>query len=91
MSFTNGTGLALFPTEWIRQCIATYTKDHGKVPRLLVLAEDDLLDYKLNLSINDVMKLDIQFTSAPYLKPGEIDLAMGVKDPWTWDTKGKQA
>ena len=90
MSFTTGTGLAIFPTEWIRQCIATYTKNHGKAPKLLVLAEDDLLDYKLNMSINDVMKLGIQVTSAPYLKPGEIDLAMGIKeDPWVWSDGGK--
>lgn len=80
MSFTNGKGVALFPTEWIKKCIATYTEDHGKAPKLLVVSEDDWIDYNLNLSIHDAKKLGIEVTRGSYLKVGEIDLAMGIKD-----------
>lgn len=71
---------ALFPTEWIKQCIATYTNDHGKAPKLLVLNEEDLFDYKLNRSIEDVAQLGVKITYGSYLKRGEIDLAMGIKE-----------
>jgi hypothetical protein len=74
---------ALFPLAWIKQCIATYTKNHGKAPKLLVLSSTDYLDYKLNLSLETAVQLDIQVTHADYLKQGEIDLAMEIKSQKT--------
>jgi hypothetical protein len=78
MSFTDGGKLAVFPTAWIKECIATYTREHGKAPKLLVINSDDLIDYKLNLSIHDAVGLGIKITHGDYLKKGEIDLAMGI-------------
>lgn len=80
MSFTNGGSVAIFPGKWIRECIATYTKEHGKAPKVLVVAEDDYLDYCLNCSINDAKNLNVEVIRGSYLKVGEINLAMGVKD-----------
>ena len=79
MSFTDGGDTAVFPLKWIKECIATYTKEHGKAPKVLVLNSDDLIDYKLNCSIEQVRQLGIRFTYGDYLKKGEIDLAMGIK------------
>lgn len=79
MSFTDGGSTAVFPLEWIKECIATYTEEHGKAPKLLVLNPDDYLDYKLNLSIGQAKQLGIKITYGDYLKKGEIDLAMGIK------------
>ena len=78
MSFTDGGGTAVFPLAWIKKCIATYTKEHGKAPKLLVLNSDDYLDYKLNLSIGQAQQLGVKITYGDYLKKGEIDLAMGI-------------
>lgn len=79
MSFTDGGGTAVFPLAWIEECIATYTKEHGKAPKLLVLNPDDLLDYKLNCSFGQAKKLGVKITYSDDLKKGEIDLAMGIK------------
>lgn len=80
MSFTDGKGIALFPLEWIKECIATYTKDHGKAPQLLVVNEDDYLDYSLSCTLAQAVQLNVQVTTGKWLKKGEIDLAMGVKE-----------
>lgn len=79
MAFTEGGNLAMFPLAFIKECIATYTKDHGKAPKVLVLNEDDYLDYKLNLSLHQAKQLGVKVTYGSYLKKGEIDLAMGIK------------
>jgi len=79
MSFTDSGSTAIFPLAWIKECIATYTKDHGKAPKVLVLNPDDLIDYKLNLSIHQAIHLGVKITHGSYLNKGEIDLAMGIK------------
>lgn len=79
MSFTDGGSLAMFPLDWIKECIAIYTEDHGKAPKILVLNEDDFIDYKLNLSIHQSKQLGLRITSGSYLEKGEIDLAMGIR------------
>jgi hypothetical protein len=76
MSFLQST--AIFPSDWIKECIATYTKDHGKEPKLLVLNEEDYLEYSINGTMSK--NLGVKVTCAPYLKRGEIDLAMGIKE-----------
>lgn len=79
MSFTDGGKLSMFPLEWVKQCIATYTKEHGKAPKILVVNEDDFLDYKLTCTLDQAKQLGVQVTHGSYLKKGEIDLAMGIK------------
>jgi hypothetical protein len=79
MSFAEGGSLAMFPLAWIKKCIATYTKDHGKAPKILVVNDDDFIDYKLNSSLHQASQLGVKVTHGSYLKKGEIDLAMGIK------------
>lgn len=80
MSLVNGKGVALFPLEWIKQCIATYTKEHGKAPKILVISEEDYIDYNLSCTLAQAGQLGVKVIHGSYLKPGEIDLAMGVKE-----------
>jgi hypothetical protein len=87
MSFTDGGLLAVFPLEWIKDCIKIYTEDHGKRPKLLVFNEDDYLDYKLNLSLVQAKGLNIKITTGAYLQKGEIDLAIGIKEKKTTKKK----
>lgn len=79
MSFTNNGDIVLFPLKFIKKCIATYTKDHGKAPKILVANEDDFIDYKLSCTLAQAAQLNVKVTSGKWLKPGEIDLAMGIK------------
>lgn len=79
MSFVDGTGISLFPLKFIKECIATYTKEHGKAPKVLVIADDDYLDYSLSCTLAQAGQLNVKVTRGKWLKPGEIDLAMGVK------------
>ena len=85
MSLVDGKGVSLFPLKWIKECIATYTKDHGKAPKILVISEEDYIDYNLSCTLAQAGQLGVKVTTAKYLKPGEIDLAMGIKDDiWSW-------
>lgn len=77
--FTRGQA-KVFPLEWVKHCIETYTKDHGKAPKILVLATEDYLDYHLNCTLAQAGQLGVKVTHGQYLKSGEIDLAMGIKD-----------
>lgn len=70
------TQTAMFPLDWIKQCISTYTVKHGKAPKLLVLAAQDYIEYKLNGTMPK--HFDVTITYGDYLKRGEIDLADGV-------------
>jgi hypothetical protein len=79
MSFVDGSGVSLFPLEFLKECIATYTKEHGKAPKVLVIAEDDYLDYSLSCTLIQAAQLNVKVTRGKWLKPGEIDLAMGIK------------
>jgi hypothetical protein len=69
----------VFPTEFIRQCVETYTKDHGKVPKILCANPDDIQDWIITATISAVKQFNLTVVPGTYLKPGEIDLAMGVK------------
>jgi hypothetical protein len=80
MSFTDNTGTAIFPTNFISQCVETYTKRNGKAPKLLVVNTDDYLDYQINRTIASARGLGLEVTYGDYLKKGEIDLAMGIKN-----------
>lgn len=80
MAFTDGGSLSVFPLEWVKQCVATYTKKHGKAPKILVVNEDDLVDYKLTCTLAQAQQLGVKITHGSYLKRGEIDLAIGIKE-----------
>lgn len=77
--FTDGQ-TAVFPLEFIKQCVKTYTKEHGKAPKILVLSEEDYIDFSLNCTLAQAGQLGLKVTHASYLKSGEIDLAMGIKE-----------
>ncbi len=79
MSLVDGKGVSLFPLKWIKECIATYTKENGRAPKILVISEEDYIDYNLSCTLAQAGSLGIKVTTGKYLKPGEIDLAMGVK------------
>ena len=81
MSLTTKDGMtAVFPLEWIKNCISTYTKEHGQEPKILVLSTEDYLDYSLNGSLAQVNQLNVKVVNGIYLKKGEIDLAMAIKN-----------
>lgn len=79
MSLVDGKGVSLFPLKWIQKCITTYTKENGKAPKILVISEEDYIDYNLSCTLAQAGQLKIKVTTGEWLKPGEIDLAMGVK------------
>jgi len=80
MSLLDGNGVKLFPLEWIRKCVNTYTKENGKTPKILVISEEDYIDYNVSCTLIQAQQLGLKVTTGSYLKPGEIDLAMGIKD-----------
>jgi hypothetical protein len=79
MSFIKGGDIRLFPLKFIKECIATYEKNHGKKPKILVVSSEELIDWEISCSIHDAKVLDIEIKTGDYLKPGEYDLAMGTK------------
>ena len=99
MSFIDGRGVRLFPLKWIKDCIKTYTKSHGKAPKILVVSSEDYIDYCMSQSMGFfglplamsptqyakdnklVASLGLEMiTSGDYLKVGEVDFAMAIKD-----------
>ena len=80
MSFADGQDTAIFPLKFIKRCVKIYTRNHGKPPALLVASEEDYLDWKLNCSIGGAVQLGLKVTYGSYLKPGEYDLCMGIKE-----------
>jgi hypothetical protein len=79
MSLIKGGGTKVFPLKWIKECIAIYTKENGAAPKILVLSEEDYIDYKVNCTLGRAGQLGVKVTTGKYLKEGEIDLAMGIK------------
>jgi len=79
MSFLDNKRLSLFPLEWIKKCIETYTQEHGKEPKILVIAEDDYLDYAITATLSQANHLNVKVIRGDWLKSGEIDLAAGDK------------
>jgi hypothetical protein len=81
MSLITNTGINLFPAKFIKECIEQYTKTHGKSPKILVLSKEDLIDYKISCTLPAAESLGLErITLGDYLKTGEIDLAMGIKN-----------
>lgn len=76
--FTDGQ-TKVFPLSWIKECIATYTKEHGKAPKVLIVSTEDYLDFAMNCTLAQSNQLGVTVTHGKYLKSGEIDLAMGIK------------
>jgi hypothetical protein len=80
MSLLDGKGVSLFPLEFLKQCVATYTKEHGQAPKILAISEEDYIDWNLSCTLGQAAQLGVKVTTAKYLKSGEIDLALGIKD-----------
>ena len=84
MSFVDNTGIRVFPTSFIKDCIEKYTKSHGKKPKILVISSEDYLDYTLSCTMLSAEALGLEkIIVADYLKPGEMDLAIGIKNETT--------
>lgn len=79
MSLVNGGGVALFPLEFLKECVATYTKEHGKAPKILVISEEDYIDFNLSCTLAQAAQLGVKVTTAKYLESGQFDLAIGIK------------
>lgn len=77
--FTDGQ-TSIFPLEFIKDCIKKYTEDHGQAPKILVVSQEDFIDYSLNCTIGSVQQLGLKVMQGSYLKSGEFDLALGLKD-----------
>lgn len=71
--------LKLFPTEFVRLSIAEYIKDHGVQPKILAACSSDVLEWAMTATLPAAKKFDLEVIVADYLKPGEYDLAMGIK------------
>jgi hypothetical protein len=74
MSFVRNSGVSLFPIDFIKGKIQEYTTKHGKPPKILVLASEDVIDFSLtwmpkpqHLGVEKIQR-------ANYLKSGEIEL-----------------
>jgi len=70
----------ILPVEFIRQAIETYTKNNGKAPKVLCVSNEDYADWVLTGTIHGLNQFDLKVVTGDYLKTGEMDLAMGVKD-----------
>lgn len=73
-------GYSIFPLQFIKQCVETYTKDHGKAPKLLCVSEEDYMDWVITCTIESAKQLNLEMIRVPYLKAGQFDLAMGIED-----------
>jgi hypothetical protein len=80
MSIFDNKGLILFPYDFIKQCVETYTLEHGKPPKVLVVSNKDLIDWVFGswAGKHPVTVLGMTLITGDYLKPGEIDLAQGI-------------
>lgn len=75
MSFVRNTGVRLFPTQFIKDAIETYTKNNGKRPKILVISSEDALDFALSCTMLKAEALGLdKIQRADYLEPGEIEL-----------------
>jgi len=68
----------IFPTEFIRQSVETYTKQHDKAPKILCANPDDIDDWIITNTIAAVKQFKLKVVPGLYLKSGEIDLAMEI-------------
>lgn len=83
MSLGDNQGIVLFPNQFIIECIETYTKNHGKPPKILVASVEDITDWKLSCSIQGASSLGVKIVPGKYLKSGQFDLAQGIKNKVT--------
>lgn len=75
MSLIRNTGVRLFPTQFVKDAIKTYTENHGKAPKVLVISSEDAIDYSFSSTMvkASVLGLD-KIQQADYLESGEIEL-----------------
>lgn len=81
MSLVENSGVCLFPTQFIKNCIEKYTKSHGKKPKMLLISPEDHIDYTISCTLVPAESLGLEkIVIGHYLKSGEIDLAMELKN-----------
>jgi hypothetical protein len=75
MSFIRNTGVCLFPTQFVKDAIKTYTENHGKSPKILVISSEDAIDFSLSCTMPSAASLGLdKIQRADYLDSGEIEL-----------------
>jgi len=87
MSFMDNTGVKVFPKKIIDSFIEQYKEEHKCDPTILVVSEDDYLDWCFSsfagrgvFGQEQPTYNGLTIIPGKYLKPGEIELAEGVKD-----------
>jgi len=82
LSLCDNKGVAVFPSEFIKQCVNTYASEHGKPPKVLVVSKEDLIDWVLSSWAGNrpATVLGLTLITGDYLRPGEIDLAQGIAE-----------
>jgi len=71
---------SIFPLEFIKNCIETYTKDHGKAPKILCVSDEDYMDWVITTTIRSAKQLNLEMVRVKQFKPGEFDLCMEIVD-----------
>ena len=79
MSLISGRDAELLPVEFLKKCIATYTKNNGKAPTTLVVNSKRIVDWEISCTIQGLKALNLEVVAGDYLNNNEIDLCMGVK------------
>lgn len=82
MSLIDGTGVKLFPTEFVKNAIKAYTKSHGKAPSILGVSGDDFIDYMYSCSAGSAPS-GLQMANSvsnPFLKNLGIDEMVVLED-----------
>ena len=85
MSLVTNDYVNVFPEQQLREAIERYIKDKGQPPKLLVFSKEDYLDYKVTCTLQQAVQLrdiapELMVTYGSYLKPGEIDISMGIAE-----------
>lgn len=81
MSYLDGTGTSVFPLQFVKESIASYTVKHNKPPKVLLVSSTDFLDYKLNCTLPSPAALGLEEISCGSdVNEGEFYLGAGFKE-----------
>ena len=69
----------MVPIDFIKQCIETYTTDHGYAPKIICVSNEDYVDWHLTCTINSINQFGLKIVVGDYLRAGEFDFAMDIK------------
>ena len=96
MNLTDGS-VYVFPQNFAKQSIETYTKRHGQAPRYLVASEEEYFDWLLSSfggaygAGRSPTFMGCTIVPGKYLKVGQIDLALDIKPQKKTNKKSKKS